>query len=73
VSAPPFEVADIMRTHGDRFLDEHAAWLTAQHRRVLQAVARCRTAALGGHVDRCTRCDHRVIDTTGADDARFSR
>jgi hypothetical protein len=54
-------VADIIRTHGDRFVDEHDAWLSTQHRRVLLAIARCRTAALGGHVDRCTRCDHRVI------------
>lgn len=61
MTPPPFEVADILRAHADRFLDQHGAWLTAQHRRVIRAITHCRTAALGGHVDRCTRCDHRVI------------
>jgi len=61
VTRPPFEVADIIRAHGDRFLETHGVWLTAQHRRVLRALARCRTAALGGHLDRCARCDHRAI------------
>jgi hypothetical protein len=28
---------------------------------VLRAIARCRAAALGGHLDRCTQCDHRAI------------
>jgi Putative transposase/Transposase zinc-binding domain len=61
VTRPPFEVADIIREHGDRFIKTHGAWLTGQHRRVLRALARCRTAALGGHLDRCSRCDHRAI------------
>ena len=61
MSRPPFEVADIIRDAGERFIEAHGAWLTTQHRRVLRAVARCRTAALGGHLDRCARCDHRAI------------
>jgi hypothetical protein len=61
VTRPPFEVADIIRQHGDRFIETHGAWLTCQHRRVLRALARCRTAALGGHLDRCARCDYRAI------------
>jgi hypothetical protein len=61
MTRPPFEVADIIRQHGDRFIETHGAWLTGQHRRVLRALARCRTAALGGHLDRCARCDHRAI------------
>src|SRR4029453_13787702 len=56
VTRPPFEVADIVRQHGDRFLETHRAWGTAQHRRVLRAIAQCRTAALGGHRDRCDQC-----------------
>jgi len=56
VTRPPFEVADIVRQHGDRFLEAHRAWVTGQHRRVLQAIAQCRTAALGGHRDRCDQC-----------------
>jgi hypothetical protein len=53
---PPFEVADIVRQHGDRFRETHRAWVTAQLRRVLQAIAQCRTAAFGGHRDRCDQC-----------------
>ena len=45
-----------MRRHGDRFLDAQRAWLTGQHRQVLRAIAQCRTAALGGHRDRCDQC-----------------
>jgi hypothetical protein len=56
VTRPPFEVADIVRRHGDRFLEMHGAWVTGQHRRVLRAIAQCRTAALGGHRDRCDQC-----------------
>ena len=58
---PPFEVADIIRQYGDRFIETHGTWLTSQHRRVFRALARCRTAALGGHLDRCARCDHCAI------------
>jgi len=56
VTRPPFEVADIVRQHGDRFLATHRAWVTGQHRRILRAIAQCRTAALGGHRDRCDQC-----------------
>jgi hypothetical protein len=56
VTRPPFEVADIVRRHGDRFVEKHRAWVTRQHRHVLRAIAQCRTAALGGHRDRCEQC-----------------
>jgi hypothetical protein len=56
VTRPPFEVADIVRRHGDRVLAMYRAWVTGQHRRVLRAIAQCRTAALGGHRDRCDQC-----------------
>ena len=56
MTRPPFEVADIVRRHGDRFLETHRAWVSGQHRRVLRAIAQCRTAALGGHRDRCDQC-----------------
>jgi Putative transposase/Transposase zinc-binding domain len=61
VTRPPFEVADIIRRHGTRFIETHRVWLTAQHLRVLRAIERCRTAALGGHLDRCADCGHRAI------------
>ena len=56
MTRPPFEVADIVRQHGDRFLETHRVWVTGQHRRILRAIAQCRTAALGGHRDRCDQC-----------------
>ena len=61
MTRPPFEVADIIRQYGTRFIEAHRAWLTAQHLRVLRAIAHCRTAALGGHLDRCAACGHRAI------------
>lgn len=61
MTRPPFEVADIIREHGDRFIETHGAWLTAHHHRVRRALARCRTAALGGHLDRCAHCAYRAI------------
>lgn len=60
MTRPPFEVADIIRQYGARFLETQRC-VTAHHRRVLRAIARCRTAALGGHLDRCTACGHRAI------------
>jgi hypothetical protein len=47
-----FEVADIIRQYATRFIETHHAWLTAQHRRVIRAIAHCRTAAFGAHLDR---------------------
>jgi hypothetical protein len=49
-------VADLVRRHGDRVLEMHRAWVTGSHRRVFRAIAQCRTAALGGHRDRCDQC-----------------
>jgi len=60
VSRPAVEVADVLHAQGDRFLDQHP-WLSVQQRSVLRAIARCRTAALGGHVDHCGACGHRAI------------
>ena len=54
------EVADILHAQGDTFVEQHP-WLSAQQRSVLRAIARCRTAALGGHLDRCDACGHRAI------------
>lgn len=61
MTRPPFEVADIVRRHGDRFVERHRAWVSGQHRRVLRAIAQCRTAALGGHRDRCDQCAQPVL------------
>ena len=55
---PPIEVADIIRAVGRSFIEKNRSWLTGLHLQVLSAIERCRTAALGGHRDRCTRCGH---------------
>jgi Putative transposase/Transposase zinc-binding domain len=59
VSRPPFEVADIIRAAADNFIEKRS-WF-GLHRKVLSAIMRCRTAALGGHRDRCSRCGHQAI------------
>jgi len=60
MSRPPLEVADLLRTAGAAFIERNRQWLRWKHVKVLLAIARCRTAALGGHVDECLRCGHRA-------------
>src|SRR5246500_3280278 len=55
---PTLEVADIVRAHGDEFRRKHAASLSIGQKRVLRAIERCRTAVLGGHLERCDQCGH---------------
>jgi len=54
------EVADLIRSAGTAFIERNRPWLRWQHIKVLRAIRRCRTAALGGHLDECTRCGHRA-------------
>jgi hypothetical protein len=61
MSRPPLEVADLIRNAGAAFIERNRHWLSWKHFKVLRAIARCRTAALGGHLDECTRCGHRAI------------
>jgi hypothetical protein len=61
MNRPPFEVADIIRQYGNSFIAKHRSWLTWLHLRVLYAIEFCRTATLGGHLDRCSRCGHEAI------------
>ena len=61
MNRPPFEVADIIRAHGNSFVDRNRSWLTWFHLRVLFAIEHCRTAVLGGHLDRCRQCGHEAI------------
>jgi len=60
MNQPPFEVADIIRQYGKAFIENNRSWLTYQHLRVLDAIEHCRTAALGGHIDGCSRCGYRA-------------
>ena len=60
MTRPPLEVADLVRTAGTAFIERNRQWLRWTHIKVLLAITRCRTAALGGHIDECTRCGHRA-------------
>jgi len=60
MSRPSLEVADLVRTAGSAFIERNRAWIRWTHIKVLLAIARCRTAALGGHIDECIRCGHRA-------------
>lgn len=55
---PPLEVADIFRAYGQAYRLAHASSMLPEHRAVMRAIERCRTAALGGHVEACDSCDH---------------
>src|SRR5207245_1785783 len=61
MSRPPLEVADLVRTAGNAYIERSRKWITWKHVKVLLAIAQCRTAAVGVHLDECTRCGHRAI------------
>ena len=56
--ATALEVADIFRRAGPTYRQHHATALSRGQRRVMSAIERCRTAALGGHVEQCDTCGH---------------
>src|SRR5271165_5184488 len=60
MSRPLLEMADLVRAAGTAFLERNRQWIRWAHIKVLLAIARCRTAALGGHIDECSRCGHRA-------------
>ena len=59
MNRPTLEVADIFRTQGDNFIDRHT--LGIQQLKVIRAITRCRTAALGGHADVCPNCQEAPV------------
>jgi hypothetical protein len=61
MKGPLLELADIIAAAGHRLTDGPPAWFTWLHLRVLVAIERCRTAAMGGHLDQCSGCGHRAI------------
>jgi hypothetical protein len=58
---PKLEVADIFRRHGEAWRTANAGHVSLAQRRVMTAIEICRTAALGGHVERCEDCAHTRI------------
>ena len=61
MSRPKLEVADIFRDHGAAWRSANAGHVSLDQLKVMSAIERCRTAALGGHVARCEDCAHAVI------------
>lgn len=59
--ATGLEVADIFRQVGPAYRQDHADAISGGQRRVMRAIERCRTAALGGHVEQCDVCGHQRI------------
>ena len=58
---PALEVADIFRDHGPAWRAANAGRVSLDQLKVMSAIERCRTAALGGHVERCEKCAHTII------------
>ncbi len=59
MSRPSLELADIFRQHGESYRHNHA--LSLEQLKPMRAIETCRTAALGGHVERCGHCAHQRI------------
>ncbi|MEN8761527.1 MAG: IS91 family transposase [Thiogranum sp.] len=55
------EVADIFRAHGPAWRLKQAGHLSLGQLKVMSAIERCRSAALGGHVLLCQACEHTQI------------
>ena len=60
---PRYDIADIVRAHRPAL--EQRQYLSRSQKRVLTAISRCRTAALGGHLEVCTGCgrEHPVYNS----------
>lgn len=55
---PKLELADVLRRYGEAYRQQHGASMSIAQRRVMTAIEVCRTAALGGHLERCDQCGH---------------
>ena len=55
---PKLEVADVFRRYGDDYRQQHGASMSVVQWRVMNAIEVCRTAALGGHLERCDQCGY---------------
>jgi len=61
MTAQTLELAGILRDYAPAFLDAYGDTVSPQQHRVLRDLVRCRTAALGGHVEQCDDCGHQRI------------
>jgi hypothetical protein len=61
VSRPRLEVADVFHHHGATWRKVNAGHVSLGQLKVMSAIEHCRSAALGGHVERCEDCGHSRI------------
>jgi hypothetical protein len=61
MDGPRLELGDVFRRYGDNYRQQHAGSLSTAQRRVMSAIERCRTAALGGHLEQCDQCHFQRI------------
>jgi hypothetical protein len=61
VARPRLEVADVFRAHGAAWRKANAGHVSLAQLKVMSAIETCRTAALGGHVERCEDCAHERV------------
>jgi len=61
MARPTLEVADIFRAHGPAWRHAQVGHLSLGQLKVMSAIERCRSAALGGHVLQCQACEHTQI------------
>jgi hypothetical protein len=61
MARPALEVADIFRAHGPAWRLKQAGHVSLGQLKVMSAIEQCRSAALGGHVWQCERCEHTQI------------
>ena len=61
MARPALEVADILRDHGPTWRNANRGHVSLGQLKVMSAIEACRTAALGGHLERCEDCAHTTI------------
>jgi len=61
VRRPKLEVADIFHRYGADWRRANAGHVSLGQLQVMSAIEQCRSAALGGHVERCEDCGHSRI------------
>ena len=61
MARPRLEVADVFRAHGAAWRKANVGQVSLGQLKVMSAIETCRTAALGGHVERCEDCAHERI------------
>jgi len=61
VNQDRLEIANIFHRHGEEFLKQWGHTVSPQQRKALRDIAICRTATLGGHIEQCDFCEHRIV------------